>query len=120
MPTVVTCGNCSKVLSERSDTEASKRSPCPNCGSTVRQFNVTMEAAVTLDAAMSLVVVQGEKPKPPDLVLEDAGFDVSWQRLSEGGAWLVFVRDREGNLVDGSMADEPEEAILAVVDRLIP
>ena len=79
-----------------------------------------MEAAVTPNAAMSLVVVQGEKPKPPNLVLEDAGFDVSWQRLSEGGAWLVLVHDREGNLVDGSMAGDPEEAILAVVDRLLP
>ena len=52
--------------------------------------------------------------------LEDAGFDLQWLRLSERGPWLVRVFDRQGDLIDVAEADDPQEAILAVSERLLP
>jgi hypothetical protein len=45
---------------------------------------------------------------------------VSWVRLSEGGAWMVRVFERDGTFTDGAVADDPEDAILAVAERLLP
>jgi hypothetical protein len=41
-------------------------------------------------------------------------------RLSEGGAWMVRVFDRQGTWIDGSIQDDPQEALLAVCERLLP
>jgi hypothetical protein len=52
--------------------------------------------------------------------LEDAGFDLQWQRLSKDGAWMIWVFDRQGTFIDGSIQDDPQEALLAVCERLLP
>ena len=52
--------------------------------------------------------------------LEDAHFHVQWLRLSEGGAWMVNVLNEAGECIDTALADNPEEAILAVAERLLP
>lgn len=39
--TVVKCGKCKVALQERSDIQPDQRTPCPECGSTSRHFEVT-------------------------------------------------------------------------------
>jgi rubrerythrin len=39
--TRVLCGQCGNEIDERSDTPADERTPCPNCGSTSRTFEVS-------------------------------------------------------------------------------
>jgi hypothetical protein len=63
-----------------------------------------------------------EMPAPTVIIakLTDASYDLQWLRLSEGGAWMVRVYDSTGDFVDGSIADDPAEALLAVAERLLP
>jgi DNA-directed RNA polymerase subunit RPC12/RpoP len=130
MPTVVKCGECSTVLAEPSDTPLENRVPCPKCGSKVRSFAVGLEASivatsditgrVTRSAAINATTEITATPAEVTETLEDAGFDVQWLRLSEGGPWMVRVFDRAGKFIDGSIADNPEDAILAVSEKLVP
>jgi hypothetical protein len=41
-------------------------------------------------------------------------------QVSDGSAWLVRVFDREGRFIDRAVADDPEEAVLAVAERPSP
>jgi hypothetical protein len=41
-----------------------------------------------------------------------------WLRV--GDAWMVRVFDRDGKWIDGSVQEDMETAILAVVDSLLP
>jgi hypothetical protein len=110
MASVVRCGNCKTLLAEPSDTPPEQRVPCPTCGSTARQFEKNLTATVTAGAMVlgaDAPQVRIEKHR-----LEDAGFDVQWLRLSKGGAWMVQVYDREGNWIDGSVQDDPQDALL--------
>jgi hypothetical protein len=117
---------CNTLLAEPPNTPPEQRMKCPNCGSTARSFSITAEAGVYLVAGVSaeLSVTTARPTSPPPSVetlpLEDAGFDVTWLRLSEGGAWMVRVFDRDGVFVDGGIADDPQDAILAVCERLLP
>jgi hypothetical protein len=51
--------------------------------------------------------------------LREAGFSVSWWELSEGGPAMVRVFKGD-EYADGSIADDPQDAILAVIESLIP
>ncbi len=55
----------------------------------------------------------------PELVT-DAGFHLQWLRLSDGGAWMVRVYDEGGTFIDGSVQDDPGDALLALAERLLP
>jgi hypothetical protein len=48
------------------------------------------------------------------------GSTCKWQRLSKDGAWMIWVFDRQGTFIDGSIQDDPQEALLAVCERLLP
>ena len=52
--------------------------------------------------------------------LADAEYSLQWLRLSDGGAWMLRVFDRSGITVDLAAADDPQEALLAVAERLLP
>jgi len=126
--TVVRCGRCSTALAESQDVAPKNRTPCPQCGSTTRTFDLTgtLVAGVGVSADVvamtSAATAQASAATPKVVVetLEDAGFDVQWLRLSQGGAWLVRVFDRQGDLIDVAEADDPQEAILTVSERLLP
>jgi hypothetical protein len=105
--------------------------PCPNCGSKNRHYSITLGTAVELNVAMSVTALKSKQLGPAvearveraasvGAALEDAGFSVTWLRLSDGGAWMVRVLDRKDEFIDGAMADDPQEAILAVAERLLP
>jgi hypothetical protein len=126
MASVTRCGNCNTVLAEPSDTPPEKRVECPNCGSKVRIFEKNLTATVVASADVVVVAVPAEAraSATPGQVridqLEDAGFDMQWLRLSEGGAWMLQVFDREGSYIAGSVQDDPQDALLAVSDQILP
>ena len=113
--TLVECGQCGTTLPEPPDIPAERRKPCSECGSTRRTIygSASLTVGVSLGASAAAAEAVVEK-------LEDAGFSVQWLRLSEGGAWMVRVFDRQGGWLDGSIADDPQDAILAVSERLLP
>ena len=47
VPNEVRCGDCGRVLEQRSDVAAHERRPCPNCGSLVRNINVHLSETLT-------------------------------------------------------------------------
>jgi ribosomal protein S27E len=114
------CGACGATLAEPPDIPADKRVPCPECGSTRRTIygSATLTVNVTVGAATARA--SASSPKVVIENLEDAGFSVQWLRLSEGGAWMVRVFDRQDEWLDGAIADDPQDAILAVSERLLP
>jgi hypothetical protein len=130
MASVVRCGNCKALLAEPSDMPPEQRVPCPNCGSTSRQFEKNLTATVvttgvatddvTVTAPAAEAGATAAEPQIKTEQLEHAGFDVQWLQLSPGGAWMVRVFDRQGNWIDGSVQDDATDAILAVCERLLP
>jgi hypothetical protein len=108
---VVSCGECGTVLPEPPGLTPEQRVPCPECGSTSRSVSITVTAAVAVADAVEPL---------PQTRLREQGFSLRWLQLSEGGAWMLQVFDEGGHFRDGAMADDPEEALLAVAERLLP
>jgi hypothetical protein len=104
MPGLVRCGNCSELLAEPSDLPEAQRRPCPHCGAKHRTFEKNLAATVAVSAdvvvAVSAASARAGTGYPTGSIarLEDAGFDLQWLRLPEGGAWMVRVFDRQGTL----------------------
>lgn len=121
---VVRCGDCLTVLPEPPNTPPERRIPCPKCGSTTRNYAIELRATLFTQADMVQpgMMQPAESSTSQDTVatLEDAGYEVQWLRLSEGGAWMVRVFDREGDFIDGAIQDDPTDALLAVAERLLP
>jgi hypothetical protein len=101
------------VLDERSDVPAEERNPCPVCGSIARSFSVTGGAAsATAIAETPKVHVESV----PDDQTPEAGAirghyraTLDWQSL-EDGHWLLQVVNELGEVVDGGVGDDTEEA----------
>jgi hypothetical protein len=119
----VTCGNCGRKLEERSDLTPEQREPCPICGSTTRTFAVTASAAVGVAAAgIATAVVENVPAEELPLAAEIRGryqATLQWFAL-ENGHWLLHVLNDRGEVVEGGIGDDPEEALLEVYERLIP
>ena len=123
--TVVRCGKCSTALAESQDVPPDDRSPCPECGSTTRTFDLTGALVAGVGVSADVVAMMSGATARSSAVtetLEDAGFDLQWLRLSERGPWLVRVFDRQGDLIDVAEANDPRGrgATLAVSERLLP
>jgi hypothetical protein len=82
--------------------------------------SVVASADVVVEAPPASATASAPAPQVVIHNLEDAGFDLQWLRMSEGGAWMVRVYDREGKFTDGSIQDDPVDALLAVAERLLP
>jgi hypothetical protein len=115
-------GHCAEVLADPSDTPAEQRIPCPHRGAKRRTFELSGTVAVGSDVAVtvSAATARASAPQPTVVIgkLEDGGFDLQSQRLSKDGAWMIWVFDRQGTFVDGSIQDDPQDALLAVCERL--
>ena len=101
-----------------------ERKPCRWCGGMNRNYDPTLTATVFVQPDMAQPGMT-QPAIPADALdaadtLEDAGFDVTWLQLSEDGAWMVRVHDRQGRFVGGSIQDDPQSAILAVAEDLLP
>jgi hypothetical protein len=132
--TVVRCGACGKTLAEPPGLNPERRQPCPNCGSTARNFAVSITtqavtitdviATVTKDVTIQAPAAEATAEAPaPEVIaprLEELGFQLRWWQLSEGGAWMLRVFNDAGDFIDASIQDSPADALLAVAERLIP
>lgn len=123
--TTVTCGNCGRVLDERSDVPPEQREPCPVCGSTARSFSIVISASVGVEARIATkkihvddVPAENETPAA-EAIRGRYRAALDWSRL-EGGFWLLQVLNESGDVVDGGVGDDPEKALLEVYERLIP
>jgi DNA-directed RNA polymerase subunit RPC12/RpoP len=83
--TIVKCGKCKAVLQERSDIKPAQRTPCPECGSTSRAFEVTMHANISIHTKMGMKAKRSGEKKP--FIVEVSGSDLyrkinKWMKLS--------------------------------------
>jgi hypothetical protein len=86
-----------------------------------KSVSVTVSFPVETELALSAsVILTGEEAKSAERKLEEAYYRIHWQRLSKGGAWLLGVYNEAGELADVSAADDPQDALLAVAERLLP
>jgi hypothetical protein len=96
----------------------------------VREHDPTFEPLKQASAVIgipieTLALVETEVELPVDAEaiagrLSDASFTLQWLRLSAEGAWLLSVFDESGTCIDRAPADDPQDALLAVADRLLP
>jgi hypothetical protein len=53
--------------------------------------------------------------------LAEQGFSVIWWRsVDEPVIWTVAIYDSDGSLIDLQPAKTPDDALLAVIERLLP
>jgi len=89
MTDTATCGDCGAAIEDDRGADPRERRPCPNCGSKKRNYFVSMQATVHLEALataslstalpvdflLQTVIVPGERT-PDGLILEAVG--VAW------------------------------------------
>jgi len=51
------CGNCGETITDPTNTPVEKRQPCPNCGSTRRNFSVELTDSIVLSAIVTATLV---------------------------------------------------------------
>lgn len=61
IPNVVRCGDCGRVLEERSDVAVHERRPCPDCGSSVRNTDAQLSETLTLHEKVRVKVKRSGK-----------------------------------------------------------
>lgn len=111
--TLVRCRECSTLLAEPANLPVEQRVPCPNCGSLGRKKEISVTGSIIANASVSGEALRAQKRL-------EATYTLEWLRLSEGGAWMVRVYDPFRRFTDASIADDAEEALLAVAERLLP
>jgi hypothetical protein len=122
----VRCGECLTNLAEPLNTRLEQRKPCPECGSLRRNVAVTLATTVvagvdvTVMAPTATATASALTPEATISKLEELEYRIEWLRLSPGGAWMVRVYDGIGAWIDGSVQDNPADALLAVAERLLP
>lgn len=131
-PPIVRCASCNRILHEPANLTPEERKPCRWCGGMNRIFDVELTGVVqaigrggAIAGGFAPEVSVRVAPAPAEAEAEEArklqaaGFKLDWERLSDGGAWMlrVYVAD---DLVDMAVHDDPETVLLAVADRLLP
>lgn len=127
----VFCGNCGLKLHVRSDVPAEKREPCPVCGSTVREFidsgtvglrlGVTIATAGEVEAASRVHAESVPADSRPEAETLRDTYQVTlvWSTLADG-VWMLQLFNEAGELVEGGIADNDEDALLALYERMLP
>jgi hypothetical protein len=110
--------------SERSDIPIAERAPCPVCGSTSRAFALALGSGVYAISGMSATLVPGENVPADQTPAADelrGVFEATlrWQTLGDN-LWMIQVLNADGEVVEGGIGDNPEEALLEVYERVIP
>jgi hypothetical protein len=90
-----------------------------------RTYEISLTDTVFVQPDMAQPDMTQPRETPAEAVgvegsLVEIGFSVEWWQLSPGGAWMVRVFDDQGKWIDGSIQDDPQDAILAVSERLLP
>jgi hypothetical protein len=125
----VFCGNCGRELDFGSQSADAERKPCPVCGSTERDFRKSGGATVgrrlvTASVAIPIESLRGVKTTRSTTERAAAirgryRATLQWHRL-EDGLWLLQVLNEDGDVVEGGIGDDPDEALLEVYERLVP
>ena len=99
--TVVKCQGCRTVLEEPQGTPIEERTPCPECGSLQRHFEVSLEGTVSFHAQLGWKARRGGKGKP---FLEGKTGDDLYRKT---GRWNKLLRriDRECDWYDEAISD---------------
>ena len=112
---VVTCEKCGEHLDEPSDQIFELREPCPNCGSTSRQFNVVIRSELLLKSKLGVKGRRGGEGKPfIKMVIGDDLFRKlgKWTRLER-------IIDRENDRYEETFIDpETDEVIHQCIEPL--
>jgi hypothetical protein len=92
-----------------------EREPCPTCGATSRTFELSgsVSAAVAAGGTVALEVAQTR--------LRSYGYGIRWtEPTGPDGSWLIEVLDNEGKLIEAGMGDNRDDAILGVIESVLP
>ena len=135
----VRCRDCGQPVDESSNTPFDERQACPACGSRSRSFFVEVAdhalawddagiVRVTIDASDSTTDtaptahpdVGARREHPRDTVtVADHTYTVTHTQ-TPGGAWITQVYDERGRLLDLAAQNDVTDALLAVIESLIP
>lgn len=105
---------------------AEQREPCPVCGSTIREFRdsgtlgvrVTV-SAVALGKRTPVEGVEADQRLEAETIRGRYRATLDWYVLSNG-VWMLQVLNERGEVVEGGLGDNPDDAVLEVYERLIP
>jgi hypothetical protein len=137
--------NCRTVLDESESTPKGARSPCPNCGSIDRFVSAEVVAkpaeaqaegglhrvhasdTIDIQPVEAAKVESVGKVYPARLIQEQIAvllpirYRVEWlEPTNPDGSYTVSIYDDNDNLIDMAESTNPEDAILAVAERLLP
>jgi hypothetical protein len=139
----VNCRECGEpIMNEASNVPFDQRGECPECGSRSRSFVIGVEDqafshddglssvkgqpgdALTVAAPVAGVTARAPVTRPdwspPDsVIVADHTFILTCTQ-TPGGVWLALVYDQEGALIELSPQDEVTDALLSVIEDLIP
>lgn len=109
----VLCRSCGKKLEENPQFLPKHRSPCPNCGSTTRIFNVEIHGTITLREKLSLKHKRPGFKKP---IYEEVSGDDLHRKT---GLWskLRRVIDRQNNHYKEEVVNSETGKVLRSVDH---
>jgi hypothetical protein len=137
---IVACKECGESMAESSDTPLDRRQPCPRCGSRARSFTVGETDGLGRDDGRESVsgepgddlivraptatvgVSAGPAPRQSisdTFVAADHTYTVTHTR-TPGGAWVTQVYTADGTLLDMSVQSDATDALLAVIDSILP
>jgi hypothetical protein len=130
----VACKECGTPLDEPSDTPIDDRDGCPKCGSMARAFAVGNDldqrsamtsAADDLTIHVPTATARTGQPErirrfPADAVtVADHTYTVTLTQ-TPGGAWIAQVYSEAGTQIDMTVQGAAEDALLTVIDAMIP
>lgn len=91
--TAVHCGKCDMALSECPDIPSDARTPCPQCGSLSRKFDVELRDGVVVASSLGYKAKHGGRGKP----FVEGFSGASWSRKFLKWMHLSRVIDREND-----------------------
>jgi len=125
----VFCGNCGRELDVPSDVAPDQREACPVCGSKIREFRDSGTVSIHISAPQASAVasapsaevkdVRADRTPEADTIRGSYEATLQWHVL-EGGLWWLQVLNKNGEIIDGGVGDNTEDALLEVYERLIP
>jgi hypothetical protein len=129
----VHCAGCGLELDEPSSLPPEQRQPCPECGSTARQFRIALSATVsavggigtaedfgnvTVHATRATATAGG---RPGEVVISGTfKRSVTWSKTPGGTMWLGEIHDPNGQLVGVAIQESADDVLLILAEHLMP
>ena len=124
MPRVVLCGNCRFQFPDAIEASGLQgpRTPCPECGSTVREFQLNVEpGSVVIDAPAAEAWGSGPLPQTTvvDRALELGSFSrtVTFTKM-DSGMWFGEMRKPDGDVVGFEVNMDVHDLYLLLTDHI--